>query len=136
MISVSDKFDYDIYKKIVKIWEEVDIWKPERKDNYEVIRKTLEFGGKIFSLIFNDETIGACWVTNDNRRLYLHHFAISKKYQKQEFAKYLLEATINYATKINLSIKLEVHQSNIPAKKLYKKAGFVDLEGYQIKIKR
>ena len=112
--------------------------KPERGDNLETILKTIKFGG--FLLVMYDvETsvlIGTSWLTNDGRRLYLHHFGIDPAYQGKGYSKPLVEESLKIAKQKKMQIKLEVHRNNKNAIGLYKKYGFGYLGDYDVYIIR
>ncbi len=124
------------FKEIVKIWEKVGMWRPERADSEEVIKATLRNGGFLIVVEINEKIIGTSWVSNDGRRAYLHHFAISPEYQGKGLSKPLLDETLKRVKNLGLQLKLEVHKDNIIAKALYEKYGFKKLEGYEVYIIR
>jgi ribosomal protein S18 acetylase RimI-like enzyme len=126
------------YDKVIELWKSLDLGKPERGDNNLVIKKTLVNGGVLYILEkkLNSELIGTSWITNDQRRLYLHHFGIKKEYQGNGLSKLLLDKSLRFARKSNLQIKLEVHVSNRRALELYKKYGFSYLGDYEVYIIR
>jgi ribosomal protein S18 acetylase RimI-like enzyme len=126
------------YEAIVTLWESIGLGGRHRGDNEEVIERTLETGGR-FLILENIETkaiIGTSWMTVDGRRTYLHHFGISKVWQGRKLGRYLMEETMKVAREIGLQVKLEVHQSNLPAIKLYKSSGFDFLGDYHVYIIR
>jgi len=125
------------YKNLKCLWNELDLDRPERNDDLSVIRNTLKYNGKLLVMLTEfDELIGSCWITNNGRRLYLHHMGIKKQYHGKGYSKQLMEYALNFAKKQNLQIKLEVHRSNNIAKSLYKSYGFNKLNGYEVLIKR
>ena len=125
------------YKNIVNLWTELGLANPKRGDTRETIEKTLQLGGKFLILeTTTGELIGTSWISNDGRRLYLHHFGIKKQYQGKGLSKILLNASLDFARQMNMQIKLEVHQKNIVAKNLYRKAGFEYLGDYEVWIIR
>ncbi len=127
----------DDYSTIINLWTELGLANPKRGDNSNIIEKTLKSGGKFLILETNEgEIIGTSWITNDGRRLYLHHFGIKKEYQGKGLSKILLNASLDFARSLNMQIKLEVHNKNIIAKNLYKKAGFEYLGDYEVWIIR
>ena len=73
------------FSAVMKLWQETGLNTPGRGDNENIIERTISVGGKL--LIMLDEKkkniIGTSWLTSDGRRLYLHHFGIQPKYQKQ-----------------------------------------------------
>jgi len=80
--------------------------------------------------------IGSSWITIDGRRSYLQYFGILPEYQNKGLGKKLLEESLKVAKEIGLQIKLEVHKSNITAKKLYEKYGFKYLGDYIVQVIR
>jgi len=126
------------FPRIMEIWEETGISSPGRGDTAEMIDKTLAHGGHF--LILEDRStsriLGTSWITHDGRRLYLHHFAITKSHQNQGLAKNLLQPSLAIAKALGLQIKLEVHTTNAAAIHLYKKAGFQRLGDYDVYIIR
>jgi ribosomal protein S18 acetylase RimI-like enzyme len=80
--------------------------------------------------------VGTSWLTNDGRRLYLHHFAIDPEFQGGGLSKPLLRESLKIAREIGLQVKLEVHQDNERAINFYKKAGFQRLGDYDVYIIR
>jgi len=130
------EYSPDDFSQIMKLWEELELASPKRGDTQETIEKTLLWGGKFFVLSTENKIIGTSWITNDSRRLYLHHFGIKKEFQGQKLAWYLIKASLEYSKKLNMQIKLEVHKNNIIATQLYKKAGFERLGDYDVYIIR
>ena len=126
------------YEALVGLWESTGLGGKHRGDDAMVILKTIETGGKL--LILESETeaaiVGSSWLTNDGRRMYLHHFGIAPALQGKGLAKQLLEASIDFARQQNLQLKLEVHRGNTVALNLYKKYGFVYLGDYDVYIMR
>ncbi|MBM3437050.1 MAG: GNAT family N-acetyltransferase [Bacteroidetes bacterium] len=95
-------------------------------------------GGKLL-LLDNPETfeiIGTSWLTQDGRRIYLHHFGIKPEYQGMGYSHHLMKATMDFAESTGKQIKLEVHESNAVAINLYKKWGFQYLGDYEVYIIR
>jgi len=126
------------FPQVEVLWNRTGLGGSIRGDNHRVIANTIQSGGK-FIVLENHETnelIGTSWITNDARRLYLHHFGIKPEYQGKGLSKPLLEASLAFAKKKNLQIKLEVHQENTIAKKLYVKSGFKYLGDYLVFIIR
>lgn len=131
-------FSENDFNELNSLWESTGVGGAHRGDNKEVIRRTIECGGKLIILENNEsgKIAGTSWLTCDNRRIYLHHFAIAKEFQGQKLSHILAEASINYAKKMNMQIKLEVHESNTAAIYLYKKHGFAYLGDYKVYIIR
>lgn len=128
----------DDFPAIDRLWKNTGMGGSERGDGPEVIQKTLSLGGKL--LILEDQAsgglLGTSWLTLDGRRIYLHHFAIDPVHQRKGFARLLLKASLLFAKKSDLQIKLEVHRSNSAALKLYSNGGFSYLGDYLIYIIR
>ena len=125
------------FPKIAELWACLDLGSPKRGDTLEVIQRTLEHGG-IF-LVMEDaggEIIGTSWMTNDARRVYLHHFGIAPACQRQGLGKLLLQASLERAKATGLQIKLEVHRDNQAAIALYRSLGFARLGDYDSYIIR
>lgn len=126
------------YPALLNLWESTGLGGAQRGDDAEVIRRTLQAGGKLFLLEKSSDhgIIGSSWLTNDGRRIYLHHFGISPGSQGQGLAKPLLKASVDYARSLNLQLKIEVHRQNTIALNLYKKFGFNYLGDYDVYIIR
>jgi ribosomal protein S18 acetylase RimI-like enzyme len=126
------------YTEVERLWSETGMGSPARSDDQQVIQKTLEMGGKLFILEepASGKVIGTSWLTDDGRRIYLHHFGILPAFQGKGFSKYLLKASLDYAQSSGKQIKIEVHQSNKKAIHLYLNAGFNYLGDYDVYIIR
>lgn len=126
------------YEDVIKLWLDIGLGNSQRGDNAEVIAQTLTSGGRLFVLANknNNEILGTSWLTNDKRRLYLHHFGIKKEYQGKGLSKQLMEASLKFAVDCGLQIKIEVHKENLVALNLYKKYGFKYLGDYDVYIVR
>ena len=132
------KYKSNDYNSILKLWESLDLGKPERGDNKKIIENTIDNGGELLVIedIGSGDIIGTSWITNDKRRLYLHHFGIRKDFQGKGISKLLLEKSLKFAIETGLQIKLEVHKNNNIALELYKKYDFKYLGDYDIYIIR
>lgn len=126
------------FNAVIEIWEKTGMEEKFRGDDNSVIQRTIGLGGKllILELIGTNKVIGTSWLTQDGRRIYMHHFAIHPEFQGQGFAKPLLKSSMEYAKSTGLQIKLEVHRNNIKALKLYKNGGFLNLGNYDVYIIR
>jgi len=126
------------YPHVADIWERTGISTPGRGDTAEVIENTLRRNGRLLVLVdrASDRVVGTSWLTNDGRRLYLHHFAIDPKYQGSGFSKPLMRESLKIAKEIGLQIKLEVARDNDRAIHFYEKAGFKPLGDYDVMIIR
>ncbi len=128
----------DDYSQVIELWEETDMGGAFRGDDESKIRDTLKVGGKLLVMEAINENIiiGTSWLTNDGRRIYLHHFGIKPEYQGRGLSKPLTKASIDFAKEKGLQIKLEVHRENKTAVDLYKKFGFKYLGDYDVYIIR
>ncbi len=126
------------YTGVEKLWNDTGMGSSFRGDDQKTIENTLKNGGKL--LVMEEpntgKIIGTSWLTNDGRRIYLHHFGISPAFQGQGLSKYLLQASMDFAKSTEKQIKIEVHQSNARAINLYTKAGFKYLGDYDVYIIR
>ena len=126
------------YEGVLKVWEPTGLGNAFRGDNAVTIEKTIRMEGCFFVLVKKEskEIIGTSWISNDGRRLYLHHFGILPEYQGKGLSKPLLKKSLEFAREKNMQIKLEVHQDNEIALDLYKKHGFSYLGDYHVYIIR
>ena len=126
------------YPHVADIWERTGISTPGRGDSAEVIENTLRRNGRLLVLVDkgSDTVVGTSWLTNDGRRLYLHHFAIDPQFQGRGLSKPLLRESLKIAREIGLQIKLEVHKDNERAIHFYEKVGFKRLGDYDVYIIR
>lgn len=132
--------DYKIedFNHVVELWEETGMGGAFRGDNDILIEETIKIGGKLLVMEETDKKIiiGTSWLTNDGRRIYLHHFGIKPEYQGKGLSKYLVKESIQFAKDKGLQVKLEVHKNNEIALKLYKDFGFKYLGDYDVYIIR
>lgn len=126
----------DDYPALMDLWESANLSNKARGDDKEIIGATLQYGGRLIVLLYEDRLIGSSWITNDGRRLYLHHFGIHPDFQGKGLAHLLTKASLEYAIKLKMQIKLEVHRTNDSAIALYKKYGFHYLGDYDVYIIR
>lgn len=126
------------YPHVAEIWEKSGISTPGRGDSAEVIENTLRRNGRLLVLVDRDRdtVVGTSWLTNDGRRLYLHHFAITPECQGLGLSKPLLRESLKIAKAVGLQVKIEVHRDNQKALELYRKAGFKRLGDYDVMIIR
>lgn len=122
------------FEQLFRLWEELDMRGKERGDTHEVILRTLDLGGKLIILENEEEgsIIGSSWLTFDGRRIFLHHFGISRKYQQKGWGTRLAMESLRFIKEKNCQVKLEVHKDNLPAKRLYEKVGFGAFSEYDI----
>jgi ribosomal protein S18 acetylase RimI-like enzyme len=126
------------FDDVNNIWNETGMGGRQRGDDKKTIADTLNCGGKLLVLENKDsgEIIGTSWLTNDGRRIYLHHFGLKPAFQGKGLSNLLLESSLKFAKSKGLQIKLEVHKNNEVAINLYKKYGFKYLGDYLIFIIR
>ncbi|PKQ64894.1 hypothetical protein BZG02_03320 [Labilibaculum filiforme] len=126
------------YQSLLRLWEITDLGGNERGDNATSIERSLLHDGKLWVLERTEskEIIGCCWLTNDSRRLYLHHLGIHPEYQQKGYGKLLTKRALTHAKNLKMQIKLEVHHTNKIALNIYNQLGFKFLEGYEVMIKR
>lgn len=126
------------YNAVLDVWKQTDMGGAHRGDDLQVIQNTLQNGGELFVLIERktNRLVGTSWITNDSRRLYLHHFGIIPEYQGQGLANILMDESMKFARDSRLQIKLEVHKNNEIARNLYLKYGFKYLGDYEVFIVR
>lgn len=126
------------FEALAALWLSTGLGDAARGDNQQTIADTLAHGGVLFVMKTEPEheLIGSTWITNDGRRLYLHHFGIKPAYQKMGLSKPLLKKSLEFAKQMNRQIKLEVHRNNLPALNLYEKFGFNYLGDYLVYIIR
>jgi len=84
----------------------------------------------------DENVVGTVWITNDFRRLYIHHMAVLPEKQNNGIGTKLMEECIALANEIGYQLKLEVNVNNPAAWHLYEKFGFKELSGYRVLIKR
>ncbi len=131
-------FRKDDYEEVLKVWELTGMGGAHRGDNLEIIEETILAGGVFFVLEYipQQQVIGTAWITNDKRRLYLHHFGIHPDFQGKGLSHLLAKACVDLGKKLNLQMKLEVHKDNYIAKKLYQQYQFKYLGDYEVFIIR
>jgi len=107
-----------------------------RGDDEATIARTLAQGGQFLILEADGQVAGTSWLTDDGRRIYLHHFGILPAYQGRGWSHPLLEASLAWVKSKGMQVKLEVHRENHRALRLYRKRGFEPLGGYDVLIIR
>lgn len=100
--------------------------------------------GNLYILVYADEVLGACilnheqhpayalqpWSINaqDEQVIVIHDLASHPNQRRKGIGKELVEYSIAYARKCNaLTIRLDTHLSNIPARTLYERCGFNEI---------
>jgi ribosomal protein S18 acetylase RimI-like enzyme len=129
-------FREEDYLKLMTLWELTSLSNRARGDTLETIRETLQHSGRLLVMEHNNIIIGSSWITNDGRRLYLHHFGIHPDYRGRGYAHALTRASLAIAKELNMQIKLEVHRTNQAAIALYRKHHFGYLGDYDVYIIR
>ena len=126
------------FEELMTFWEDTGVGGKHRGDNADVISDSVKNGGRLIlmKLEKTNEIIGSAWVTTDKRRTYLHYFAISEEFRGIGLANVLMDRVMAHAKYLGLQFRLEVHEDNIPALKLYNKYGFEYLGDYNIYINR
>ena len=134
---IRDYRDTD-FGRVEAMWILLGLGNSQRGDTAEVIRRTLDMGGKFLILEekASGKVVGTSWMTVDGRRNYLHHFGIDQDYQGRGLGKMLLEASLAFAHEKGLQIKIEVHRENQRALDLYTRSGFRYLGEYDVFIIR
>ena len=131
-----NKYHPDDFPQIALLWKELGLGGAERGDDANVISRTIKNNGAFFVVRIKSRIIGTAWITNDQRRLYLHHMGVSKEFQNQGVGWALLKKCLQWSKKIGLQLKLEVNPANENAVHLYKKIGFKHLGDYDVFIIR
>ncbi|MDA3779027.1 MAG: GNAT family N-acetyltransferase [Bacteroidales bacterium] len=126
------------FNSLNKLWDELGLGGTKRGDNDIIITQSIGMGGKFFVLenIETKEIIGSSWMTFDGRRIHLHHIGVKPEYQNKGYGKLLTKESINFAKEKGYQIKLEVHNSNSKAIKLYENLQFDRLGNYDVYIIR
>lgn len=129
-------YQKDDFREVIQLWQDTGMGSPQRGDGHELISDTIEAGGKFIIMLLNDKIIGTAWITDDKRRLYLHHFGILPKYQSKGYGHELMKETMRFVKQRGMQTKLEVHGDNTVAIHLYEKYGFRSLGNYETMIIR
>lgn len=127
--------DADI-TSLEELWTATGIGNPARGDSLDVLHKSFAAGGRLYLLESKGALVGSLWLTEDGRRLYLHHMAVLPAFQGRGLSKRLMAAALARARERGLQIKLEVSEDNARAIGLYRKYGFETLEGYRTMVRR
>ncbi len=124
------------YDAILKLWGLTGLGGSQRGDNQQIIEQSIGMGGKMLVVEANGWVVGTSWMTFDGRRIHLHHFGIHPDYQRKGLGMRLVKESLRFVKQKGYQVKLEVHQSNLPAIELYKKVGFIYLGDYDVYIIR
>ena len=131
--------DYEMadYSAVIDLWDKTGLGGALRGDDREAIKRTIRLGGKLLVAVLpGGQLIGSSWMTYDGRRIHLHHVAVLPEWQRRGIGRRLTELSIGFAKETGTQIKLEVHQSNKGAVKLYRELGFRYLGDYDVYIMR
>lgn len=122
------------FPEIQKLWIDCNMGGEERGDTEETILNCTLAGGKLIVVqdCINNEIVGTSWLTNDGRRILLHHFCIRKDHRKKGLGTKLGKESLAFIKEKGLQVKLEVHKKNLEAKSLYEKLGFFAFKDYDI----
>jgi len=126
------------YSGLQKLWASTSLGSAARGDDLTIIKHTLAQGGKLWVATpeTTDEIIGSAWLTNDGRRLLLHHIGVTPEKQGMGIGTALTLQAIAHAKLHNMQIKLEVHNQNQRAISIYDRLGFKRLGDYDTYIIR
>ncbi len=132
------EFKAEDYNSVLNVWQQTNMGGAHRGDDLQIIENTIKNGGILYVLEEknSENIVGSSWITNDQRRLYLHHFGIIPYFQGKGLSHLLLEKSMEYARSVKLQIKLEVHKDNFKARMLYEKYAFKFLGDYEVFIVR
>jgi len=108
----------------------------ERGDDAAVLERTIRMGGMLLVMELDGKIIATSWLTQDGRRVYLHHFGILPQWQGRGWSGPLLKASLSWVRAQGMQVKLEVHSENRKAVNLYVRAGFKPLGKYDVYIIR
>lgn len=129
-------YQHTDFEQVALLWNKLGLGGAERGDDEKVIEHTLKHGAAFFVMLHSGKIIGTAWITNDFRRLYLHHMGVDPAFQNQGLGYELLKNCIQWSMEVGLQLKLEVNPANKAAVYLYKKAGFKRLGDYDVFIIR
>lgn len=126
------------FDDVMKLWVETGLGNPNRGDDNDIILHSIKIGGRMVLMRSKSDNtlLGTSWMTFDGRRVHLHHFGITKKYQGLGLGKELAKFCIKHVKEKGYQVKLEVHKENKAAIELYKKFGFKYLGDYDVYIIR
>ena len=126
------------WSAVARVWAATGLGGPQRGDNQGVVEGSLARGGTLLVIEGPDGSgiVGTCWLTDDGRRLHLHHMGVMPAWQRRGLGKRLLVEALGIARKVGRQVKLEVASDNAVAIRLYRAAGFEPLSGYEVLINR
>jgi ribosomal protein S18 acetylase RimI-like enzyme len=130
------EFGEEDFDSLAGLWTLTGIGNPARGDDLECIRRSLECRGSLLVIACKSDIIGSLWLTDDGRRLYIHHMAVHPDWRRQGLARRLMETARAEAGARRLQMKLEVHRDNAGAIALYRAFGFETLGEHEVMIRR
>jgi ribosomal-protein-alanine N-acetyltransferase len=127
-------YEPDDFNGLIDLWQVTGLDYPERGDDESSIEECNRQGGKLLVMVDQESNriIGSSWMTNDGRRIFMHHFGILPEFQNMGLGKELLKESLKFIKEKKKQVKLEVHRENMVAKHLYKSAGFFAFTDYDI----
>ena len=141
-LSIRDFADGD-YASVMRLWTACGVASPARGDSLASIHATLAARGIILVMDEGEgpgaearEIIASVWLTDDGRRLYLHHMAVLPAWQGKGLGGRLMGVSVAIASERGLQMKLEVARDNERAIALYRRFGFEGLGDYEVMIRR
>ena len=122
------------FPQIEALWKETDVYKSERGDTAEIILRCNACGGRFLVMedTSTEQIVATSWLTWDGRRILMHHFAVLPSLQGKGYGRKLAVESLAFASEKGAPLKLEVHQQNLPAVKLYQSLGFEAFQDYDI----
>lgn len=132
------------FDSLLRLWSESGVANPSRGDTLASIHATLARQGRLLVIVKaageeaaeTEEVLASAWLTDDGRRLYLHHMAVLPSLQGRGLGRRLMEAAVAMAAERGMQMKLEVHRENRRALALYRDFGFEGLGDYEVMIRR
>jgi len=142
-LEIRDFEDGD-FASLARLWTESGVASPSRGDSLESVRATLAARGRILVMGGDGKrssggdrgVIASVWLTDDGRRLFVHHMAVLPEWQGKGLGKRLMVAAVGIAAERGLQMKLEVARDNEGAIALYRRFGFEGLGDYEVMIRR
>ena len=134
-LTLRDFKDSD-FDSLGTLWASTCVGNPARGDSLESIHRTLQAGGRLLVLEAEGVVAGSCWLTDDGRRLYVHHMAVIPEMQDRGLGRRLLEKAVAIAAERGRQMKLEVEAGNERAIHLYRKLGFDFIGDYEVMLRR
>jgi len=124
------------FPSLTGLWEVTGVGNPARGDSLDSLARTLAARGRLLVIEDSGAVAASVWLTDDGRRLYVHHMAVLPALQGRGLGARLLAAAISIAAERGLQMKLEVHHDNVRAIALYKKFGFDFIGDYEVMLRR